>query len=465
MIYLKTSVGLELRGEDMLISSLQSNFSGGVFTHFKRVTNYRLREKEELRREINNFFKSNRLGRDNIVLGIPRRDIVLRHLDLPSEVADNLKQVIHYQVQSFEPTEEDRFYYDYALLDGNGTRKKLTVLLVMVRKALLDDHLRLLLGLGIRPIRVIGSSMGLSNIFLQSRKDMHGKTFILADLSSSALELLALRDGAFVYSREVPRESDQSWKDLILRETDEAASKMRLGSEGALEKIILAGESSEAAHEEMKIAVPDCVLLKNSIQFDIPGENKPHLQEAASALGLAFTGLVRRPSIRMNLLPAELRVRQTRWAYVPAIIFGLAIIGLLIALGFHRMAQNRILIRQLDQEIQLLKAPVERVQSLRNQADTLEQRLKSVEGLLGKRDMNLEILQELTTILPPDTFLSTYTYRDGTIQMGGSSGSSSELIPKLEKSPLLKDVVPKGPVFKDQQTGKDRFTLEAKLEK
>ena len=53
MIYFKTSIGIELRGEDMLISSLQGNFSGGAFTHFKRIANYRLCDKEELKREVN----------------------------------------------------------------------------------------------------------------------------------------------------------------------------------------------------------------------------------------------------------------------------------------------------------------------------------------------------------------------------------------------------------------------------
>ena len=121
----------------------------------------------------------------------------------------------------------------------------------------------------------------------------------------------------------------------------------------------------------------------------------------------------------MNLLPAERRIRQTRWAYVPAVVLGLATIALLVALGFHQMVQDRTLIRKLDQEIQSLKAPVERVQSIRNQADELEKSIQSVEDILRKRDMNLEILQELTTILPPDTFLSTYNNRDGTIQLTG----------------------------------------------
>lgn len=449
----------------MLIASLQSHFSGGTFTHFKRIANFRLSDTETLRREIQSFFKSNGLSKDNIVLGIPRKDIVMRYLDLPSEVGDNLKQVVRYQVQSFEPTEEDRFYYDYAVLKNSSAQKRLEILLVMVKKSLLDDHLRLLNELGIHPVAVVGSSMGLSNIFLQNRKDIYDKTYILSDIHTSSLEILALHHGAFVYSHEASRGEGQSWRDLILGEVDEATSKIRIGAEDTLENIILSGEASAAAHEELKILVPDCELLEKSLQISIPDENKPHLQEAASVLGLAYTGMARRPHIRMNMLPDELRRHQTRWAYVPAAIFGLVILALLMALGFHRMFQNQKLISRLDQELQAIKTPVEKVQSIRKQADELENKIKSYDTLLHKKDMNLEILRELTTLLPSDTYLSLYQYRDGKITLSGLSSSSSDLISKLEESPLLKNVVVKGPMFPDAQSGKDRFTFEAELEK
>jgi Tfp pilus assembly protein PilN len=465
MIYLKTSVGIELRGEDMLIASLQSNFSGGTFTHFKRVANYRRPDPEDLRQEVNQFFRTTGLSKDNIILGIPRSDIVLRYLDFPSEVADNLRQVVHYQVQSFEPTEEDKFYFDYSLLKNPANAKRISIQLAMVRKSQLDGYLQLLRGIGIRPIAVLGSSMGLANILLQNRKEEPDNTSILADLSSSAVELLALRHGAIAYSREVAKENDQNWKDLILREVDEAVSKMRLAPEDALEQIVLAGEASESAHPEIKDAIQDCALIKNLIPGEIPEANKFHIQEAASALGLAYTGMVRRPSIRINLLPAKLRIRQTRWAYVPAALLGLAVVALLVALGVHRMVQNRGLIDELDRQILSLKVPVDRIQSLRSQSEALEKRSQSIEGLLHNRDMNLEILRELTTILPSDTYLNNYSNRDGTIQIGGYSGSAYDLMPKLEKSPILKDVVQKGGVFKDAGTGKDRFSFEMKLEK
>jgi Tfp pilus assembly protein PilN len=465
MIYLKTSVGIELRGEDMLISSLQGNFSGGAFTHFKRIVDYAQREKESLRQEIQNFFRSAGLSKDNVALGIPRKDIVLRYLDLPSEVEENLKQVIQYQVQSFEPTEEDKYYYDYSLISGAGSSKRLSILLAMVKKATLDEYLRLLRGFGIRPVSVAGSSMGLANIFLHNRKDTQDKTYILADLKAGAIEVLALHNGAIAYSREVRRENEQSWKDLLLHEVDEATSKIRLAPESSVEQIVLAGESSESAYEDIKSAIPDCKLMKTFFPGEVPGENKAHLQEAACALGLAYSSMVRNPSVKVNLLPDDLKMRQTRWAYVPAAILGLAILVLLLGLGVHGMIQNRLLERNLDRQILALKTPVERAQSYRDQADALEKRIQSVETLLRSRDMNLEILRELTTILPPDTYLNTYANRDGIITIGGFSGSPYDLMPKLEKSPLFKDVVQRGSILRDNQTGKDRFSFEMKLEK
>ncbi len=465
MIYLKTSVGIELRGEDMLISSLQGNFSGGAFTHFKRLAGYKTRTLEELRLEVLQFFRSSGLAKDNVILGIPRSDIVVRHLELPSEVADNLRQVVHYQVQSFEPTDEDKFYFDYTLLNSPASGKKLSIQLVMVRQSTLDGYLQLLRGIGIKPVAVLGSSMGLANLFLQGRKPEPDKTYILADLSSSALELIALRHGNILYSREVIKSADQSWQDLVLREVNEAISKMRLDPDASLEQIVLSGESSESAYPEIQSIIPDCVLIKNLIPGEIPDQNKSHVQEAASALGLAYTGIVRRLPIRINLLPANLRIRQTRWAYVPAAILSLVIVALLIALGVHNIVQDRKLARELDRQILALKTPVEKVQAFRSESETLEKRSQSLEALLRNRDMNLDILRELTTILPPDTYLTTYSNRDGTIQIGGQSGSAYDLVPKLEKSPILKEVQQKGSIFKDAATGKDRFSFEMKLEK
>jgi hypothetical protein len=90
-------------------------------------------------------------------------------------------------------------------------------------------------------------------------------------------------------------------------------------------------------------------------------------------------------------------------------------------------------------------------------------------GNLGIKDKNLEILRELTGVLPADTYLNTYVNRDGNIQLVGVSASASDLISKLEQSPFLAGIVLKAPIrnIGKSPDGKDRnfFNIEAKLKK
>jgi len=464
MIYLKTSIGIEIRGEDILLSSLQGNLSGGTFTHFKRIADYQHRHSMELQQEIQLFLKTNVLGQDNIVLGIPRRDVLLRHLDLPAEVADNLKQAIRYQVQSFEPTEEDSYYFDYAVLNRTGKNKRLSILLVMVRKSILDNHLQMLHEIGIQPALVTCSTLALTNLFLQNGKNLQDKTYILADVSPSSLELLILHKGIPAYSQETIKEPGLNWKDLILKEINEAVSRIRLGSESSIEQIVLAGESSEEAYEALKEDIPECALLKNTVHLKSTTENRRHLQEAATVTGLAHTAMTRNPAVKINLLPDSFRFRQPRWAYISAAVLGLFILAFLAGMLFHRQVQDRQLLRELDREISSLKTPVAKVQALRQQTEDLEKEISVMENLYRGKDLGLEVLLELTAIIPDDTYLNSYFYRNGTVSLQGLSDSATDLISILENSPLLHNVVNSSGITRDALTGKDRFSITAELE-
>ena len=79
--------------------------------------------------------------------------------------------------------------------------------------------------------------------------------------------------------------------------------------------------------------------------------------------------------------------------------------------------------------------------------------------------MNLEVLRELTQILPEDTYLTRYRNTDGRIEIVGLSPSAPDLLPRLEESPLLVDVEQRGTMFKDQRSGKDRFTFNLRCER
>ncbi len=467
MIYLRASVGIEIRQEDLLISCLKNNFGGNSFTHYARISGYRQRETAQVRREIDAFFKAAKVNRDNIVLGIPRRDVILRHLDLPKEVEDNLKQVMLYQVQSFEPTDEDKLYYDYLLLKNGKTDKKLQVLVVMIRKSALDAHLEVLKQLGIHPTLVTAGSVALAGMLLGTLNGNRDKTFFLADLKPDGIEFEVLRGGVLIYNRDTTKAEDLPLKQLLMAEMEVAAGKVRLDPEEAIEGIILAGEESDRVVEELGEESPTCELMGPRLRFKMAPQQRALLKDAVISLGLAYAGLTRGQPMKLNLLPAALRVRQKRWAYIPTIVLGLALAAIGVGFAFRPMVQQQILIRQLDQEIKTLDVPVNRVQELRTQVQNLEKRINSMEEVLNRRDQNLDVLRELTSLLPNDTYLTLYRNQDCNFSLNGQSPptSSSDLIGKLEKSPLLKDVMTTTATFKNQQTGKDMFQLSAKCEK
>jgi hypothetical protein len=467
VIYLKSSVGIEIGQEDLLISCLRSNFAAGVFTSFLRIADYHSRAPDEVRAELDGFFKREKVSRENIVLGIPRKDLILRYLDLPKEVEDNLKQVVRFQVQSFEPTEEEKLYYDFVLLRNGQSAKKLHVLVCMIRKSTLDAHLRFMQDLGIRPTTITAGSIALANMFLGTQGDGRDKTFILADLRPGGIELSVLRGGAVVYACETVKPDETPWRKLLLDEMENAVGKVRMDPEETIEGIILAGEASEKALQDLGEDMQGCELVRTRLRFEMPPRNKKLIQEAATSLGLAYSGITRRLAMRLNLLPIEHRVHQKRWAYIPTVILGLAVLAGLAGLGIHKAFQEKILARDLQSATDALKPRVDHIKMLKTQAENSEKQAGSMENLLLRKDQNLEILQELTTLLPMDSYLTMYINNDCTLTLAGQSppSSSVDLIPKLEKSPLLKDVSPQGPIYTNAQTHKEVFTFTAKCER
>jgi len=463
MIYLKTGVGIELRGDDILLAAVQSNFSKATFTRFLRITDYPRFTRADLIGVIDRFFRSNGLGRETVALGVSRKDCVIRYLDLPLEVRNNLEEVVRYQVQAFEPTDEDGFYYDYAVLEGAPGQKRLTIFLAMVQKSFLDKQLALLREIGIRPLVVACGSIGLSNMYLAAQKDAGNKTFFLVNAGKSDLEFFALRNGQLVYSREVPKDETQSWGDLLLGEINVAAARLRLGPDSIVEKIELTGESSRAVYEEMRECVPNCELLERAFPITAAEINRQSVPEAAAVCGLAYTAIAPRPSVRLNLLPTEFKRRYGPMGIAVAAALGGIIILLLAGLGLIEPVQNSRRLALLESEVQKLEGQVRMVRNLEDQGEKLEAQRKQMTELLSDHDRNLDVLKYLTELFPEDSFLSTYSNINGTILMRVESGSYSDLVSQLGRSELLRDITPRGSVSKNQATGRETVQLEAKL--
>ena len=164
-------------------------------------------------------------------------------------------------------------------------------------------------------------------------------------------------------------------------------------------------------------------------------------------------------NVDYHLLPAEKQRRKnrvTRW-----LIIALSTLSALLLMALLIMpvviGQNQV--DDLRRQIKSLSQQTQQVQLQQLQMDRLlEQTEQAVERKQAQPFLN-RILNELTQLLPDNTWLRHFKFQQGKIQIQGQSGAASSLIETLENSPLFKNVRFISPLTQDKRTGLERFRI------
>ncbi|MBS1113512.1 MAG: Fimbrial assembly family protein, partial [Nitrospirae bacterium] len=82
----------------------------------------------------------------------------------------------------------------------------------------------------------------------------------------------------------------------------------------------------------------------------------------------------------------------------------------------------------------------------------------------GTRRMSLDILKELTAILPKSAWLSRVRVSETNVDLEGYATSASGLLSKLEASSFFKKVEFASPTFRDTRMNADRFNIKMEIE-
>ncbi len=115
-------------------------------------------------------------------------------------------------------------------------------------------------------------------------------------------------------------------------------------------------------------------------------------------------------------------------------------------------------LRKLRQEEKILTQKLKTKETLKELATYIEE--------FQKRPPLLEALVELARILPPGSWVNRFYFTaPDLVKLWGESDNALEVIKKLEESPYFKDVKVLSSITKHPHTGKERFAIQARLEK
>ncbi|HKJ18045.1 MAG TPA: PilN domain-containing protein [Xanthomonadales bacterium] len=165
----------------------------------------------------------------------------------------------------------------------------------------------------------------------------------------------------------------------------------------------------------------------------------------------------------LNLLPPDRRVKvvnqKVRFNQIMSIVLVALIavfMGVSLYLRSHQVAEYQAAIEEVRTEAL-------RVQRIRDQiSDTMESA-----GFLAERrsttPMAVDVLADVTSTLPDDTYLDRLVVGQDTVQMQGKSQNAQQLIGLVNASPLLDEAGFRGSTRVDARTGLEIFEINANV--
>lgn len=486
-IYLEKSLGLDLREESVSLVLLGKRVRkiDILGFHFFRIKPLRKDDPEAealFIDEIKRFLQQYDVSQCGAVVSLPRSAIGFQSFELPAPDRNVIGSMIEFEVEKHFFSKPEDLYYSYHVTEKSENR--FHVVLATVKKDLADYYLQLLERLSLKP-----SILDVSTLSNLNLTPIDGRSpapvMAVVDLSPNSIDIGLLKDGHLEMSRNVPIQDPAAVEayfsdDLPPRDFENVSAKLgkkiiheiletlsscpQIGSEEPLEHIHLLGGGPYADTlakqiQEESGSRTEIVSPPFGTSPALGAEFNPAF--FTTSLGLALRELKPNPA-EINLLPAELRPKKKRANIKTtlglSVAAGIVIIGLVASEILNNITTLKALETQL-QEARKQVGPLERVDA---EYEDLKRYIDILGAIEKQSPRKLPALQELTQILPQETWLTDLTVKKEQVEIkGASSSSASALIPILENSSHFKDAGFNGAVVKSPDG--EKFSIRMNL--
>lgn len=393
-----TGVGIEI-GQENLFFTLTRVRPGGIHVLDSMVIErYRERPAGEWGGAYQDFLKKNKVSHVSATVVLPPGDCIARVAAFPGVLDKDLGAAVQYQLDGLHPYPEEEAVHAYARLKGE---RKSNIAVGIARQPVIQDYATLFDEAGI-PVSAFLTPAAAIYSALRVLQPVPASQFLgIVEYEGSTL-LYGESETHPVYCVQFPAGSD--------RAVSAAQAQLRLGDEPLVARL--------------------ASLLPRAQREDLTWP----LAYAASLAG-ALPGA----SLQVNLLPVDRRTVSSPWRWVPTIVLLvlLAILGL--GFSYYQEYENRRLLTKLDAEIAKVQPRVLQVNSIQKQIEEKSKRLAYLVDIAGYPQQDLDVIRELTRILPGTAFVARLDITRSDVAMSGEVDQSMELLRLLDNSPLFRD--------------------------
>ena len=459
-----------------------------------------------------------------LITAIPKHLTTVRSITLPTVQVAEIEQMIRFEAAKHIPFLAEDDILDFQIM-GTSSIGGSQILLVTVRKPIIDDHLALLKKIGLEPEMVSVSSSAIYTAMKQNGQLEEGAVQVLIDIGASMTDLTLVQNRILVYSRSATVAGNQlvqrlqddfqidaltaesmlplidlsqpnfgidayhqdrlakailPWLELLDNEIKQSLEYFRSESGvSQIDSIILSGGLSRlkglTAHlaKELNIDIIPVDPLKNidSHLFgnEVNSAKAGIIPSINIAVGLALCGAETEPGAGLNLLPVELlrkrkqTVQQRKYIAVGALA-GLCLLSAGVA-GYREYAER-------ETRMQEIKLKLHEFGPLALKLKAMQAQVERIKGMFSPDDAAIDSIALLSQFdyIPSQVAVTRFDYkRNVQLTLEGAALSLPDTIAlreSLAKSGLFELVK-----LRETRTGLMEgkpvqfFTIECKLKK
>jgi Tfp pilus assembly protein PilN len=377
--------------------------------------------------------------------------------------------VIRYELGKYIPFSEEDIYLDFLSLEREVETKKLKVLLLAIKKPVLERYVSILENAAITPFGLEVSATALSNFFLAGQNGSEEKPVAVVNIERDGFEVHCIRHGMLHYSCATDFSAGEDL-DQITQINQELRNGFRIGfplqvfghGEGA-SAVLLSGDGTKddfiarfASTREIPFATYPCDTISSRLNFS--GSFPLGL---SAGIGLALKG-IRKVPIDVNLLPTTLRKKIKKTGVNLSFSLVITMLVLTLTWGISSIVKERLQLRKVNKEIEALKPDVLAVQKTQKEAQDIAHRVESLDTIQRSEFSKLEIVKELSEILPSSVWITEFHYNKNELELTGFAASASGLIAILDNSHLFHASEFTAPITRDME-GKESFRIKTTI--
>lgn len=432
----KESVGVEVSKDKLTISYVKATpFNTKIYAYASHDLDAKSRFSEKMdtiSTLVKHFLHRYHIGTACIWIGLPAEMVILRVIGLPSAAKENLTKALEYELQKYIPLESEDIYFRYQILDEDRDEKRLKILVAAVKKKDLAPliELRNRFGTGIYGVESAATA-GINGLKWASESIVE-KAYGLAYTAGSTLHLGFFENDKIRFMRSLDLDDDLKYQsERLLQEFDYLGNLSSDSNSGPALKVYCQGPD----------ATEDLLLALNTLpnlEFSLLNLNQGTFKEGnpISGTGLAIKSIQRVP-LDINLFPEQFRKKPSVIGrYLTLMLVVLTVVAGL-AWGASHFMHQRVAIMQIDKELNELSDEIDALGQVQQKIVTLQERINYINNLRQYRVNALNILKELTEILPETAWLQGLSVADNRVEIEGYADYSTQLIPQLEASPFF----------------------------